>query len=64
MLKSTLNVKENVNIAKFPKLIPYLKNKSTGYSPKKSKILTEEIETFLEEAPDNRFLIEKVGNPN
>lgn len=64
MLKSTLNVKENVDVRKFTKLIPYLKNKSVGYHPKKSKILTkEEIERFLKEAPNNRFLLEKVIQP-
>lgn len=61
MLKCTLNAKENVNIRKFSKLIPYLKSKSVGYRPKKSRILTkEEIERFLQEAPDSRFLLEKV----
>ncbi|KAJ8975882.1 hypothetical protein NQ317_009297, partial [Molorchus minor] len=61
MFKSILNANENVNIIKFTKLIPYLKRKSVGYRPKKSRILTkEEIERFLQEAPDDRFLIERV----
>ncbi|KAJ8977934.1 hypothetical protein NQ317_002908 [Molorchus minor] len=35
--------------------------KSVGYPPKKPRILTkEEFERFLQEARDNRFLIEKV----
>lgn len=61
MLKCTLNVKENINIAKFCKLVPYLKSKSVGYHPKKSKVLKkDEIETFIREAPDASFLLMKV----
>lgn len=61
MLKKTLNVKQNIDIAKFSKLIPYLKNKNVGYRPKKSKVLTEtQIKKFIEEAPDQSFLLLKV----
>src|SRR3978361_485955 len=61
MLKSTLNVKENVDVRKFPKIVPYLKNKSVGYPGKKSKVLTrEDITKFLEEADDGTYLLMKV----
>jgi integrase len=61
MLKSTLNVKENVDVRKFPKIVPYLKNKSVGYRGKKSKVLTrEDITKFLEEADDGTYLLMKV----
>ncbi|RZC41686.1 hypothetical protein BDFB_014420 [Asbolus verrucosus] len=61
MLKKTLNVKQNVDIAKFSKLVPYLKNKCVGYRPKKSKVLTKiETEKFIEKASDKSFLLMKV----
>lgn len=61
MLKATLNVKHGVNIKNYPKVVPYLKRKSDGYKPKKSKTLTkEEINKFLSEAPDNKYLFTKV----
>src|SRR3978361_2388515 len=61
MLKSTLNVKENVDVRKFPKIVPYLKNKSVGYPGKKSKVLTrKDITKFLEEADDGTYLLMKV----
>lgn len=61
MLKSTLNVKENIDVRKFPKLVPYLKNKSVGYRGKKSKILTrEDITKFINGADDETHLLNKV----
>lgn len=61
MLKATLNVKENIDVRKFPKLVPYLKNKSVGYRGKKSKVLTrEDITKFIEEADDETNLFKKV----
>lgn len=61
MLKSTLSVKENVNISGYHKLIALLKRKRDGYFAKKSKILTkEEIFRFIKEAPDVKFLAMKV----
>jgi hypothetical protein len=56
MLKSTINVKNNVNITNYKKLHAFLKKKSQGYRPKKSKILTSnQINTFLKEASDNKY---------
>jgi integrase len=61
MLKAMLNVKENIDVRKFPKLVPYLKNKSVGYPGKKSKILTQEdISNFIEEVAHEKNLLKKV----
>jgi hypothetical protein len=45
MLKATLNIKENIDVRKFPKIVPYLKNKNVGYRRKKSKVLPIKIST-------------------
>jgi integrase len=61
MLKATLNIKENIDVRKFPKLVPYLKNKSVGYRGKKSKVLTrEDVNKFIEEADNANNLLMKV----
>ncbi|KAJ6644292.1 hypothetical protein Bhyg_09259 [Pseudolycoriella hygida] len=61
-LKSMLELNDGVDISKFKKLQMLLKRKSTGYRPKKSRILTlEDIYRFLKEAPDNNFLAVKVA---
>ncbi|EFA03051.1 hypothetical protein TcasGA2_TC010899 [Tribolium castaneum] len=62
MLKATLNVKENIDTRKFPKLVPYLKSKSVGYRSKKSQILDkEDISKFINEADDKIYLLMKVN---
>lgn len=61
MLKSTINIKNNIDISRYPKVIAFLKRKSVGYKPKKSKVLNkEEIDKFLSEAEDNIYLVTKV----
>lgn len=62
MLKSTLNIKhEKINIAAYPKLIALLKRKSDGFKSKKSKVLsTNQINEFLQNAPDDKHLFKKV----
>ncbi|XP_031337181.1 uncharacterized protein LOC116166367 [Photinus pyralis] len=61
MLKSTLSVKQNINIGEYPKVRAYLKRKNEGYSPKKSRVLEkEQILKFIKEAPDETFLLAKV----
>jgi hypothetical protein len=63
MLKAMLNVKENIDVRKVPTNVPYLKNKSVGYPGKKSNILTQEdISKFIEEAADEKNLLNKVMN--
>jgi hypothetical protein len=62
MLKSTLNIKQNINIENYSKLIAFLKRTKDGYVAKKSRILEiEEIEKFINEAPDETYLLMKVG---
>jgi hypothetical protein len=36
MVKTTVNLRDNVDISKFPKLISFVKRKNVGYIPKKS----------------------------
>jgi hypothetical protein len=61
MLKSTINVKKNIDISRYSKVIAFLKRKSVGYKVKKSRVLNkEEIDKFLSEADDNSYLMIKV----
>ncbi|KAF2885165.1 hypothetical protein ILUMI_21010 [Ignelater luminosus] len=60
MLKATLNVKENIDVRKFPTAVPHLKSKLVGYQGRKSKILTrEDITKCIKEADDERNLLNK-----
>lgn len=60
-LKTTIRLKHNVNIGEYANLNTFLKRKSDGFMAKKSKVLSgKEIETFLKEAPDEQYLLEKV----
>lgn len=60
MLYSTLAIKENIDISKFFKFVPFLKQKNSGYKPKKSEVFTEEdIERFIIEPPDDECLSNK-----
>lgn len=62
MLKSTIQLKYNINIKNYANLLSFLKRKSSGFKSKKSKILTnEDITIFLNEAPDEIFLAIKVN---
>ncbi|CAH1126098.1 unnamed protein product [Ceutorhynchus assimilis] len=62
MLKTTLNLNDNVDISRYLKLRAFLKKKSLGYQAKKSRVLEmEHIEKFLLEAPDDDFLSTKVA---
>lgn len=61
MLKATLSIKENIDVRKFSKVVPYLKNKAVGYRGKKSRVLTrEDITKFIKEADDETNLLNKV----
>lgn len=61
MLRSTLNVKDNIDISKFNNLRALLKRKNDNYFAKQSRIFTiEEIYKFLKDAPDNVYLATKV----
>lgn len=62
MIKASLNIKNDVDIGKYYKLIAFLKRTSIGYRPKKSKILTREhIDRFVNESPDMKYLMVKVA---
>lgn len=61
MLKSTISIKNNIDISRYPKVIAFLKRKSVGYKPKKSRVLNkDQIDKFLSEAEDNIYLMKKV----
>ncbi|KAK4886547.1 hypothetical protein RN001_002818 [Aquatica leii] len=61
MLRTCLNLNKNVDISKYHKLQAFLKRNSTGYQPKKSKILDDsQINKFLNEANDQCYLGIKV----
>ncbi|PSN31360.1 hypothetical protein C0J52_23830 [Blattella germanica] len=62
VLKTTLIVKHGIDISKYRKLYSLLKQKSIGYSGKKANIFsTNEIKTFIDEAPDDTYLLIKVA---
>lgn len=62
ILKSTLFIKQNVDISKYSRLQTLLKRKSEGYKPKKAKTFsTNEIKQFIENAPDMKYLMFKVS---
>ncbi|KAL4706843.1 hypothetical protein ACJJTC_010077 [Scirpophaga incertulas] len=62
MIKSMLNIRNNVDISQYPKLNAFLKQQSDGFISKKSKILTSnDVERFLKEAPDYCYLATKVA---
>lgn len=62
MLRTTLAMKKNIDIKKFPSLIAFLKRKSIGHHSKKSSVLTKsEIEKFIKEADDATYLMMKVN---
>lgn len=61
MVKATLNIKNGIEIGKYSKLKAFIKKQGEGYVPKKSRVLTnEQIEVFLDTAPDFKFLMMKV----
>lgn len=63
MLRSTFMVKHNLNLKKFTKLLAYIKEQNSGYKPTKSSIFTrEDVNRFLMEAPDEKYLMWKVSN--
>lgn len=61
MLRTVISIKKNIDISKYVHLIAFLKSKSQGYQPKKSKMLTkQDVTRFLLEAADSSFLLVKV----
>ncbi|KAL4719082.1 hypothetical protein ACJJTC_002118 [Scirpophaga incertulas] len=62
MLKSTLNIYNNIDITKYSKVIAFLKRNSEGHKGKKSFTFTSgQLKMFLEDSPDILYLFEKVA---
>lgn len=63
MLRSQVDIKHNLNIHDYSRLIAFLKLNSKGFKSKKARTLSpEQIDQFLREAPDREFLATKVIN--
>lgn len=63
MLRSTISIHNNTNIDNYSKLRAFLKRKGEGYQAKKSKVFSpEEINKFINDAPDEVYLATKVRN--
>lgn len=61
MLKTTMMTKHDLNLKDFSKLTAFLKRQSDGFKSKKSKVFTaEEVQKFLNDAPDEIYLVIKV----
>lgn len=62
MLRTTINVNNNVDIGAYQKLKSCLKRQSDNFTPKKHRTLTsEDINRFLQHAPDSKYLLVKVN---
>lgn len=62
MLKSTIGINEGVQIKEFKNLAALLSNYSRGYQTKKAKVFSaEEVQQFLQNAPDEIHLATKVS---
>ncbi|XP_016840860.1 uncharacterized protein LOC100680302 [Nasonia vitripennis] len=61
MIKTMIKVRENIDISTYKVLLNQLKINSSGYRSKKSEVFSgEQIKKFLEEAPDEIHLANKV----
>ena len=61
-LRSTILIKENIDIKNYKELQTFLKKKSKNYKAKKARVFTpEEISRFLSEAPNREYLASKVS---
>lgn len=62
-MKSTLNIKHQIDLSKYSKLNSLLKRKSEGYKGKIAKTFSpDELKTFINEAPDIKYLMIKVNS--
>lgn len=62
MLRSMIDMKKKINIHNYSGLIAFLKQQNKGFKPKKAETLdAEQINQFLNQAPDNQFLAIKVS---
>lgn len=61
MLKCTIKINDNIDIGSYLQVTAYLKSKASGYTPVKAKIFSEEeIQKFIDNAPDESWLDVKV----
>lgn len=61
ILKTMIAKEEGVNIYSYGTLIGFMRQKSNGYEPKKSRVFsTEQMKLFLGSAPDQIYLLDKV----
>jgi hypothetical protein len=61
MLRSTIQLKKNIEIKKYASLITFIKRKSTGQVSKKSNIFTKQkIEKFNDEDKGDFYVIQKI----
>ena len=61
MLRKTILMSENINNANFQQLKAFVENKNVGHKKKKAHVLTtDQIKSFLENAPDEHYLVTKV----
>lgn len=57
MLKTMLNLNENINMNLYVKLKSFMKLKSIRYQSKKAKVFTpENVQKFCNEASDDQFI--------
>ncbi|XP_061708563.1 uncharacterized protein LOC133518836 [Cydia pomonella] len=62
MLKSTVKIKNNIDIRTYNNLMAFLKRRSDGFTGRKSKVLSpSDVEKFLKEAPDYQYFAAKVA---
>ncbi|CAH0557987.1 unnamed protein product [Brassicogethes aeneus] len=60
MIKAVTNLKENIDIGKYSKLIAFLRGQNGTYERKKAAVFTQkEITRFILEAPDDIYLSKK-----
>lgn len=61
MLKTMIKLNNGIDIGSFNKLLCFLKKKNVGHRPKKSKVFSrEDVNKFLNNAPDDKYLLMKV----
>ena len=61
MIKSVIKIKENIDIQNYYSVIAILKRNSEGFRSKKAFTFTDaQIKMFIDEAPDEIFLVDKV----
>lgn len=61
MLRSTLDINNGINIENYSKLRAFLKRQSEKHITKKAKTFTpEQLNDFINEAPDEKYLATKV----